>query len=159
MLPVIEATIPVFAIVILGFGLRKSGFIESGSWGAVEDLCFYVFFPALLAKTMIKADLGNNRFPGVVPIAQMTVYVGTIIAMVVGGISYISSNLSSAQLSPRLTGLEQKNVTIESRLNRASPALGRIDKLENVQTLLKYRVAQLEKRPDITRLMMRPRLN
>ncbi len=59
MLPVIEATIPVFAIVILGFGLRKSGFIESGSWGAVEDLCFYVFFPALLAKTMIKADLGN----------------------------------------------------------------------------------------------------
>ncbi len=58
MLPVLEATIPVFAVVILGFGLRKSGFIESGFWGPVEDLCFYIFFPALLAKTMIEADLG-----------------------------------------------------------------------------------------------------
>ncbi|MEE9455464.1 MAG: AEC family transporter [Paracoccaceae bacterium] len=57
MLVVIEAIIPVFTIVMLGFILRKIGFIATEFWGAVEDLCFYIFFPALLAKTMILADL------------------------------------------------------------------------------------------------------
>jgi len=58
MLGVIQATLPVFAVIILGFGLRKFGFIAANLWAPVEDLCFYVFFPALLAKTMILADLG-----------------------------------------------------------------------------------------------------
>jgi len=58
MMPVFEAIIPVFTIVVLGFALRKSGFIAAEFWGTVEDLCFYVFFPALLAETMINADLG-----------------------------------------------------------------------------------------------------
>ena len=59
MLPVLQATIPVFAIIVLGFGLRKSGFIAAEKWSAVEDLCFYVLFPAILAKTMIEADLSS----------------------------------------------------------------------------------------------------
>lgn len=59
MLLVFEAIVPVFAIVVLGFGLRKSGFVAADQWNTVEDLCFYVFFPALLAKTMIEADLAE----------------------------------------------------------------------------------------------------
>ncbi len=58
MLPIIESILPVFAVVVLGFALRKSGAIKMEFWGAVEDLCFYVFFPTLLAKIMIEADLG-----------------------------------------------------------------------------------------------------
>lgn len=59
MLPVLQATIPVFAIIVLGFGLRKSGFIAAKKWSAVEDLCFYLLFPSILAKTMIEADLST----------------------------------------------------------------------------------------------------
>lgn len=59
MLPVLQATLPVFATIVLGFGLRKSGFIAADKWSAVEDLCFYVLFPAILAKTMIEADLSS----------------------------------------------------------------------------------------------------
>jgi len=59
MLLVLQATLPVFAIIVLGFGLRKSGFVAAPKWGAVEDICFYVLFPAFLAKTMIEADLSN----------------------------------------------------------------------------------------------------
>ncbi len=59
MIPVFNAIFPIFAIVALGFALRKSGFIEAGFWSTVEDLCFYVFFPALLAQTMINADLSQ----------------------------------------------------------------------------------------------------
>lgn len=59
MLSVLQATLPVFATIVLGFGLRKTGFIAADKWGAVEDLCFYVLFPAILAKTMIEADLSG----------------------------------------------------------------------------------------------------
>ncbi len=59
MLPVLQATLPVFATIVLGFGLRKTGFIAADKWSAVEDLCFYVLFPAILAKTMIEADLSG----------------------------------------------------------------------------------------------------
>ncbi len=61
MLPVLQATLPVFAIIVLGFGLRKGGFIAADKWSAVEDLCFYVLFPAILAKTMIEADLSGIK--------------------------------------------------------------------------------------------------
>ena len=59
MLPVLQATLPVFAIIVLGFALRKGGYIAADKWSAVEDLCFYLLFPALLASTMIKADLSG----------------------------------------------------------------------------------------------------
>ncbi|MCF6272164.1 MAG: AEC family transporter [Rhodobacteraceae bacterium] len=59
MLFVIQATLPVFIVVILGFGLRKSGFVGAANWTVVEDLCFYLLFPALLALTMIEADLSS----------------------------------------------------------------------------------------------------
>ncbi len=59
MLSVLQATLPVFAIIVLGFGLRKGGYIAADKWSAVEDLCFYMLFPALLAKTMIEADLSG----------------------------------------------------------------------------------------------------
>ncbi|MBL1436985.1 MAG: AEC family transporter [Rhodobacteraceae bacterium] len=59
MLSVLQATLPVFATIVLGFGLRKTGFIAADKWSAVEDLCFYVLFPAILAQTMIEADLSG----------------------------------------------------------------------------------------------------
>ena len=59
MLPVLQATLPVFATIVLGFALRKGGFIAADKWSAVEDLCFYVLFPAILAQTMIEADLSG----------------------------------------------------------------------------------------------------
>lgn len=62
MIEVFESIIPVFAIVILGFTLRKGGLIPVENWKAIEELCFWVFFPCLLATTLIKADLASIEF-------------------------------------------------------------------------------------------------
>ena len=83
MLPVLQATIPVFAIIVLGFGLRKSGFIEASKWSAVEDLCFYVLFPAILAKTMIEADLSNIEAGAftLTLVVSLAIIGGTVLAL------------------------------------------------------------------------------
>lgn len=59
MIAAFESILPVFAIVVLGFGLRKSDFVPPDHWRVVEELCFWVFFPAILADTMIRADLSK----------------------------------------------------------------------------------------------------
>jgi len=59
MITVFESIFPIFAIVMLGFGLRKGNFVPAEQWRVVEELCFWLFFPTLLAQTMIKADLSS----------------------------------------------------------------------------------------------------
>lgn len=57
MITVFESILPIFAIVILGFGLRKGNFVPADHWRVVEELCFWLFFPTILAQTIIEADL------------------------------------------------------------------------------------------------------
>lgn len=57
MLIVFESIFPIFAIILLGFGLRKSNFVPKEHWRVLEELCFWIFFPCILATTLIKADL------------------------------------------------------------------------------------------------------
>lgn len=54
---VFSAIAPVFMVIALGFGLRKSGAFPPENWRVVEDLCFWVLFPAILIKTLAYAEL------------------------------------------------------------------------------------------------------
>ena len=57
MIVVFESIFPVFALVVLGFALRKGNFIPAEHWRSIEELCFWLFFPALLVTTLAGADL------------------------------------------------------------------------------------------------------
>ena len=57
MLSIFNALSPIFALIVLGFILRKSGLIKSDMWRSVELICFYLLFPSLLISTLIDADI------------------------------------------------------------------------------------------------------
>lgn len=57
MILVFESIFPIFSIILLGFALRKSRFVPVEHWSVIEELCYWVLFPAILAETIIKADL------------------------------------------------------------------------------------------------------
>lgn len=59
MIAIFESILPVFAVVLLGFGLRRGGVIATGQWRSVEDLCFWVLFPAILIKVLATADFSQ----------------------------------------------------------------------------------------------------
>lgn len=48
---------PVFALVALGFGLRKFGFPGAGFWPVAEKLTYFVLFPALLFESLANAKI------------------------------------------------------------------------------------------------------
>ncbi len=45
---------PLFFVVMLGYGLRKTGLFEFGFWEATDRLSYWVFFPCMLFSAMIK---------------------------------------------------------------------------------------------------------
>lgn len=53
----VAALFPVFAVIVLGYGLRRGRFVQDGFWPAAERITFYVLFPALLIASTAKANL------------------------------------------------------------------------------------------------------
>ncbi|SNY93901.1 hypothetical protein SAMN04515647_4221 [Cohaesibacter sp. ES.047] len=63
---IIEAIIPTFFLVGLGLFMRRSGLIPEDSWGGVETISYWLFFPALIFNSLYRADLQT------VPWGEMT---------------------------------------------------------------------------------------
>lgn len=56
---VLFALIPVFLVIVLGYLLRRRAFLADEVWSGLENLCYYLLFPALLIKTLATAQLGS----------------------------------------------------------------------------------------------------
>ncbi|EAQ01755.1 hypothetical protein OB2597_14966 [Pseudooceanicola batsensis HTCC2597] len=48
---------PLFALICLGFVLRRSGFPEAGFWPAAERVNYFILFPALLVASLADAPV------------------------------------------------------------------------------------------------------
>ncbi len=53
---VFEALLPICVLIGLGLFLRQRQIIPADKWEGVEKLCYWLFFPAILAETLIKSD-------------------------------------------------------------------------------------------------------
>lgn len=59
MIAILSALAPLFLITAIGYVLAARNFGGSAMWHALDHMTFYVLFPALLAKTLMRADLGR----------------------------------------------------------------------------------------------------
>jgi malonate transporter len=53
------ALLPVFIVILVGYALRRSGLIADEHWTAVDHVCYYVLFPAIIFKEIAAADFSN----------------------------------------------------------------------------------------------------
>jgi predicted permease len=70
---VVAALFPVFLLIVAGVLLRRYLISEDAHWVGMERLLYYVMFPALLAGTLMRADLSR------VPVLKVG---GTLLAAV-----------------------------------------------------------------------------
>jgi hypothetical protein len=73
MIATLNAIAPIFLIILLGYFLFRSRLVGAEIWSAVEHICFYLLFPALIVKTLSRADLGE------LPIAEFAAVVLTAV--------------------------------------------------------------------------------
>ncbi len=59
MLASFESLLPVFLVIAAGFLIRKLAIVPGDQWRGIELAAFWVFFPALVAETLLKADLAS----------------------------------------------------------------------------------------------------
>ena len=67
------ALTPVLALILVGFGLKRTAFLPEDTWPGIEKLTYFVLFPALLVGT-----LGNQSLEGVPWPGMLAVVVGTL---------------------------------------------------------------------------------
>ena len=58
-LQTMETTLPVFAMVFIGLGLRKIGWIDNAFVNTASALVFKATLPTLVFLSIIRADLGT----------------------------------------------------------------------------------------------------
>ena len=65
MISTFETLLPVFLIIALGWGLRYRNVVPEEMWRGVELLGYWVFFPAILGDTLIRADISKLPLSGI----------------------------------------------------------------------------------------------
>ena len=65
MLSVVTALVPVFLIIATGYVMRVAGIVPEEQWRGFERLTYFVFFPAIIIETLVKADLSTVPVLGV----------------------------------------------------------------------------------------------
>ena len=73
------ALVPIFALILLGYGLRRYRIVPDEFWVPMEKLTYYIFFPLLLLDNLSKANLGDLS---VIPMALALV--SAILAVTLG---------------------------------------------------------------------------
>ncbi len=53
------ALLPVFIVILVGYGLRRSGLIDADHWNAVDHVCYFLLFPAIIFKEIVAADFSS----------------------------------------------------------------------------------------------------
>ncbi|MGF1641237.1 MAG: AEC family transporter [Rhodospirillales bacterium] len=73
-----SALLPVFAVIVLGHVIKRTGAIPATFWQPAEQITFFVFFPALLVVNTARADLGGLQ---VLPmVAALFLAIGVVVA-------------------------------------------------------------------------------
>lgn len=70
--------VPVFAMIALGWGLKKRDFLTDDGWRAVERLTYFVFYPAFLIPAVWRADFAGGATG---PVALGTVAAALTVAL------------------------------------------------------------------------------
>jgi malonate transporter len=108
---ILGAILPIFALIALGAGLRRSGFPGESFWPQVERLTYYLLFPALLVESLATAAVDMTRIG---PIALAVVLmIGATTALLL----FMRGSLGVD--GPRFTSIYQCTIRFNSYLGVA----------------------------------------
>jgi len=79
---IVLALAPIFALIALGWGLRRWLWPSPDFWASIEVLTYYVFFPALLVSTLSQARITWEVVPFLVVLVGVSLAVAALLAVI-----------------------------------------------------------------------------
>lgn len=85
MIDVLNAVLPVFLLILLGYGLKAFAFIPKTGWEGLERLTYYLFLPALLFHSFAQQSPSDGQLLKTTTTILVLVFAAvTVVAFVVG---------------------------------------------------------------------------
>ena len=69
---------PILTLILLGYFLRRSGFLPEETWAGMEKLAYFVLFPALLIRTLGTQVLSGTPWPSMLIVVTGTLAVSAV---------------------------------------------------------------------------------
>ena len=79
MIPIFESTLPIFLLVILGVVLKRAPIVDRSVWHGLEEVGYYVLFPAIIFLTLLRADFGGFDLTEVAAGCMLTVVLSFVL--------------------------------------------------------------------------------
>jgi malonate transporter and related proteins len=105
---VLLAVAPIFMMIILGYMLKKSGFLPLTVWGPIEKLAIYVLYPGFLVPAIWHADLSAASAGAV----SLAVLIGFVISALLALSLKPVLNLETATYTSVFQGLTRFNAFV-----------------------------------------------
>lgn len=163
MLQSFESLLPVFAIIILGVILRRKLVTDPALWLGAERLAFWVLFPALLAKTLINADLktgqtGTLATMLIVAVVSYGIFMLALKPLLVRGLGMSVPAYSTIyQVATRWNGFIALAIVEklygDSGISLVAVALAAMVPILNMQNVTIVTVLLSDQRPSVLRLL------
>jgi predicted permease len=81
MIAILAALFPVFAMIGVGYALRRRRLIADGFWAPAETLTFYLFFPALLVTSTARARFDGREVAALWAVLAIGMIAATLLAL------------------------------------------------------------------------------
>lgn len=79
---IVSTLLPIFAVIILGYVLRRINFPDSSFWQPAESMTYYVLFPALLVQKIATAsDVSSTFLPMVGALVSAVLLMSLLLLM------------------------------------------------------------------------------
>lgn len=97
------ALLPVFIVILAGFGLRRFKVIGEQQWAGLDQICYFVLFPAIIFKEIAAADFSA------VPVFQMAAAMMLGVIVMIGLLVLLNRPLMAGlhMNGPQFTSLVQ----------------------------------------------------
>ncbi|MHB2265121.1 AEC family transporter [Aliihoeflea sp. PC F10.4] len=82
MIAIFESTLPIFLLIALGMVLRRTPIIDQQVWPGLEQISYWILYPALLFSSIYNADFSSLEIDSMLVALLMTLAFMTV---VVGG--------------------------------------------------------------------------
>ena len=87
---ILAGVVPIFALIALGWGLKATRFIPAETWGPIERIAYFVFYPAFLVPTIWGAQfegLASAPLGAASVAAVLLIGAGAVLARPLTGLS------------------------------------------------------------------------
>ncbi len=111
---ILHALIPIFLIILFGYGLKRAEFPGDHFWDPAKRITYYILFPCLLFHNLSTAQLGDY------PLFRMSVAVGGAIFILTALVLFFKEKIGAD--NPSFTSIVQGSIRMNTYLGISAAA-------------------------------------